>query len=134
MKYLLDTNICIYFINGKVVVKENFLKAGINNLAISQISLAELYYGAHLSTNPEKNIKTILTFKENINMLSLDEESADIFGKTKSNLKKKGQIISDMDILIASIAISNDLILVTNNTKEFNRIDQLRLENWVDNA
>lgn len=130
MKYLLDTNICIHLFRGKFNLIEKFKKVNIDNCAISEITLAELIFGAENSPNPKKNYKIIDTFSEQVKILPIFN-SIPIYAKEKVRLRKKGLMISDFDLLIGSTAISNDLIMVTENTKEFERISDIKIENWV---
>ena len=132
MKFLLDTNICIYLLNGNEILKEKIKEIGIFSLSISNATLAELYFGAYNSSKVSANIKRIETFKKNLIVYSDSGTSAEAFGRFKSKLRVKGNIIEDFDILIASIAYANDCILVTNNPSHFERIDELKIENWLD--
>ncbi len=132
MKYLLDTNTCIYFLNGNESLNKKFGEIGVYSLSISNCVLAELYFGAYRSKKIEENVKHIELFKKNLTVLSDSEESARLFGKIKAELRSKGTIIEDFDILIASIAISNNRILITNNTEHFERIEGLKIQNWVN--
>lgn len=131
MKYLIDTNICIHFFKGKFNLIERFEKAKLSNCAISEITLAELIFGAENSSNPKKNYKLIDKFTEQTKTLPI-YNSISIYAKEKVRLRKKGEMISDFDLLIGSTAISNDLIMVTENVKEFKRITAIRIENWVN--
>ena len=130
MKYLLDTNICIYSLNGDKSLEKKIRKIGVFSLAISNATLGELYFGAYNSKKVEENLKRITVFKNHLTVYPDSEESAKIFGKFKSRLKSEGDIIEDFDILIASIAFVNNCILVTNNPKHFQGIKELRVENW----
>lgn len=132
MKYLLDTDSCIYLLNGNKSLKRKVKEIGVFSLAVTNSVLAELYFGAYNSKKVEENLKRIELFKKNLTVLSDSEESAKEFGKVKANLKSKGKIIEDFDILIASISIVNYCILITNNTEHFNRIDNLQMQNWLD--
>lgn len=105
---------------------------GIFSLGISNVTLAELYFGAYNSKHTETNLQNISNFKKNLTIYSDSGDSAELFGKIKSNLKNSGRMIEDFDILIASIAIANDCILVTNNISHFERIDEIQLENWLE--
>ena len=135
MKFLLDTDTCIYLLNGNQSLKKKVEEVGVFSLAISNSVLAELYFGAYNSKKIEDNLKRINLFKKNLTVLSDSEESALRFGKIKADLRTKGKIIEDFDILIASIAIVNSCILITNNTDHFERIDDLQIENWlIDNS
>lgn len=109
-----------------------FGEIGVYSLSISNCVLAELYFGAYRSKKVEENVKHIELFKKNLTILSDSEESARLFGKIKAELRSKGTIIEDFDILIASIAISNNHILITNNTEHFERIEGLKIQNWVN--
>ncbi len=131
MKYLLDTDICIYLLNGDPTLKNKVGEIGVYSLSLSNSVLAELYFGAYNSKRVEANLKRIELFKKNLTILSDSERSAMLFGKIKANLRSGGKIIEDFDILIASIAVANDSILITNNTQHFERIDGLQIENWL---
>ncbi|KAB2944277.1 MAG: PIN domain protein [Candidatus Methanoperedens nitroreducens] len=132
MKFLLDTNICIYLLNGNEILKKKIGEIGIYSLSISNATLAELYFGAYNSRNVSANMKRIETFKKNLIVYSDSSASAEAFGRFKSKLKAQGQIIEDFDILIASIAYANECILVTNNPIHFERIDEIKIENWME--
>lgn len=108
-------------------------KIGVFSLSISNAAFAELYFGAYNSGNIDSNIKVIEAFKKNLIVCSDSEISAEAFGRFESKLKVKGKIIEDFDILIASIAYSNNCILVTNNPNHFERIEELKIENWLEN-
>ena len=107
-------------------------KIGSYSLAVSNVTLAELYFGAYNSSKVEANLRRIGTFKKHLTVYSDSEESAECFGKFKVDLKKKGRPIEDFDLLIASIAFVNGCILVTNNIQHFDRIDGLITENWLE--
>lgn len=131
MKYLIDTNICIHFFRGKFNLIDRFETVKLSNCAISEITLAELIFGAENSSNPKKNYKLIGKFTERTKILPI-YNAISIYAKEKVRLRKKGEMISDFDLLIGSTAISNDLIMVTENVKEFKRITDIRIENWVN--
>jgi len=130
--YLLDSNICIYIINQNprsVVVKIKTFKP--NQIKLSSISIGELEYGVSKSLNRERNRNALLDFSSCFDIVDFNDEDAEIFGIIRSDLERRGQVIGPYDMQIASQAISRDLILVTNNIKEFSRIPNLKLENWV---
>ncbi|TVZ26542.1 tRNA(fMet)-specific endonuclease VapC [Gillisia sp. Hel_I_86] len=131
MKYLLDTNICIHFFRGKFNLIEKFQEVNLDNCAISEITLAELIFGAENSSNSKKNLKLIDNFSEQVKILPIFN-SINIYAKEKVRLRKKGEMISDFDLLIGSTAIANELIMVTENTKEFKRIKEIKIENWIN--
>ncbi|MCB1189941.1 MAG: type II toxin-antitoxin system VapC family toxin [Leptospiraceae bacterium] len=131
--YLLDTNICIYFLNGiSLSVKENLLLKNPENIYLCSVVKAELYYGAIKSKYQNQNILKIDRFAEKFISLSFDDSASLIYGGIRAELESKGIPIGPNDLMIASIAIANNLILVTNNTKEFGRIQKLSLENWTE--
>jgi len=108
------------------------LQIGLEQLSYSIISHAELYFGAYNSQQIEKNLNSIEIVKQKLTLTHFDANAAQLFGKTKAHLKQQGTIIMDADIMIASIAQSNNLTLVTNNVKHFKRINTLKIENWVN--
>jgi tRNA(fMet)-specific endonuclease VapC len=130
MKYLIDTNICIHFFRGKYDLIDKFETVKLRNCSISEITLAELIFGAENSSNPKKNYKLIDRLTEQTKILPI-YNALNIYAKEKVRLRRKGEMISDFDLLIGSTAISNDLIMVAENIKEFKRITDIRIENWV---
>ncbi|MET4082078.1 tRNA(fMet)-specific endonuclease VapC [Pedobacter sp. UYP30] len=130
MKYLLDTNICIHLFRGKFNLIEKFREINLDDCAISEITLAELIFGAENSPNPKKNYKIIDAFSEQVKILPIFS-SIFIYAKEKVCLRRKGLMISDFDLLIGSTAIANNLIMITENVREFERISSIEIENWV---
>ena len=132
MKYLLDTNICIYIINNNPkIVLNKFKKHDVGDIVLSTITKHELLYAAYKSKYIKKNIEAINQFCSPFEILAFDEKEADICGRIRADLEVQGNIIGAMDLQIAAIAMSYDFTLVTNNEKEFNRIKGLNIENWV---
>ncbi|MBT3177899.1 MAG: PIN domain-containing protein [Desulfobacula sp.] len=132
MSYLLDTDIIIYWLNDAIPNIRNKINSIANDeIYISSITVAELYFGAYYSSQVIKNIELLNEFTSELNILYLDTECGKIFGKIKADLKKEGKIINDSDLFIASIAINNKMRLVTNNDKHFKRIEDLQVENWI---
>jgi tRNA(fMet)-specific endonuclease VapC len=130
--YLLDTNICIYIIKKKPKTVLDHLKSKLSkDIYISSITIAELEYGIAKSKYPEQNKISLIEFVSIFNILNFDDNDAVEFGPIKANLEKKGTIIGPMDLLLAAQAISKKYILVTNNLREFERIEGLQIENWV---
>jgi len=130
--YLLDTNICIYIIKKKPVDVLKTLKTkSKKNIYVSSITIAELEYRVAKSQFPEKNKIALIEFLSIFNILPFDDIDAVEFGMIKTDLEKKGKIIGPMDLLIAGQAKSKKLILVTNNIKEFEIVEGLKIENWV---
>jgi len=130
MKYLLDTNICIYFFKGLYHLDEKIENIGLQNCAISEITLAELIYGAEKSQFPEKNLGLIEKFTNQISILPIFN-GIKIFAKEKAKLRKEGKMTSDFDLLIGATAIANKMIMVIRNVSEFNRFEGIKIENWV---
>ena len=133
MRYLLDTNICIYFANGrhaKISTRLASIPAG--ELAISVITYGELLYGAAKSARVAENRAIIAKLVTDlVAPLSLPLGAAAAYGEAKAQLRAKGQTISDNDLWIAAHALAEDLVLVTNNVGEFKRVKGLKVENWV---
>ena len=130
--YLLDTNICIYIIKKRPldVIKTLKTKSKKYNY-VSSITVAELEYGIAKSQFPEKNKIALIEFLSIFKILPFDDTDAVEFGLIKKDLEKKGKLIGPMALLISAQAKSKNLILVTNNIKEFERVEGLKLENWV---
>jgi tRNA(fMet)-specific endonuclease VapC len=132
MNYLLDTNICIYIINKKPasVIKRIQTKQP-EQIAISTITQAELEYGIARSRNVDQNRIALLEFLFPFLLIDFDQMAAVQYGLIRASLEARGKPIGSMDMLLAAQAKSRDLILVTNNEKEFHRIEGLKLENWA---
>ena len=132
MKYLLDTDICIYIINkrpAKVIARVRKFEPG--NLGISVITLSELQKGVSKSLHKKKNQDVLDHFISVFTVLSYEPSDAKAYGEIVANLEEKGQIIGGNDLFIAAHALSRKLTLVTNNEKEFNRVKGLKIENWA---
>ncbi len=108
------------------------MSVGITNISFSIISKAELYYGAFKSEFEQKNLNNIEKISEKIPVLHFDDTAAENFGKLKAGLSIQGKLITDADIMIASIALTNNMTLVTNNHNHFRRIKELQTENWLE--
>lgn len=131
-KYLLDTNICIYFLKGLYNLDQKIEKAETENCFVSEITIAELKFGVENSDNKEKNQKTVDDFVSKFTVIPIFN-SLNIYAREKARLRKKGTPLDDFDLLIGSTAISNNLILVTRNVSDFERLDGIEIENWVPN-
>ena len=129
-KYLLDTNICAYFLNGKFNLEVKIEKIGFENCVVSEITIAELKYGVEKSTHKKKNRRTIETFQSKFNVIPIFP-SLDIYAKEKARLKTKGKILDDFDLLIGSTAIFNNLTLVTKNVSDFDQLENIEIEDWT---
>ncbi|MGJ3251824.1 MAG: type II toxin-antitoxin system VapC family toxin [Elainellaceae cyanobacterium] len=131
MSYLLDTDICIYWLKGREAVRQNILSQSWNTLAICVITVAELYYGAYNSQRVDTNLAKAEQFIAGLQVLSLEMASLKVYGKLKSQLRQAGQPLADLDLLIASIALAHNRVLVTNNLRHYERIPDLQLQNWA---
>ncbi len=126
-KYILDSDILIYFLKGEEDVVKKVISLTKNDLYITIINYTELLYGIYNSNKITQNREKILPFLDNFKILQFDKQSSEIFAKLKAKLKKQGNIVADMDLMIASITISNKAILFTNNLKYFKRIENLKI-------
>lgn len=131
MDYLLDTNICIHYFKGQFELRDKIKEIGFENFAISEITLAELIYEAEKSQQKAKNIKVVEYFSEKISIIPIFD-SIRIYGKEKARLKTKGTIIGDLDLFIGATAIVNNMTIVTRNVREFERMENIKIENWID--
>ena len=131
LKYLLDTNIVIYVIKRRPLKALDTFNVNNDRMAISSITLSELIYGAEKSAAVDKNLRVVEEFVSHLEVLPYDAKASQHYGQIKSFLEKKGTVIGEKDIHISAHAISQGLILVTNNLKEFKRVPHLALENWV---
>ncbi len=129
-KYLLDTNICAYFLNGKYNLEEKINEVGFKNCLVSEITIAELKYGVEKSTFKEKNRKILEMFQTKFDVLPIFP-ALEIYAKEKSRLKTKGKILDDFDLLIGATAIFNNLTLVTKNVSDFDRLDGIIIKDWT---
>ncbi len=130
-KYLIDTNICIYYIKGQFELKTKFEKADPENCFISEITLAELMFGVENSEKKEKNKKTLDNFLTGVKIVPIFH-SLELYTKEKARLRKAGIPIDEFDLLIGVTAVTHNLTMVTNNTDHFKRIKGIALENWTE--
>ncbi len=129
---MLDTNICIYIIKNKPIsVREKLKEHNIGDIAISSITVSELYYGVYKSQFVDKNLLALEHFLKPFNILEFDTKASINYGKIRASLEQSGNVIGGLDMLIAAHALSFDMTLITNNTKEFERVDRLRINNWI---
>lgn len=128
-KYLLDTNICIFFLQGKYGVKEKIQKAGRKNCYISEITIAELLYGAAYS-NSEKHSHDVEILLESLTVVPI-YDSLPTYATTKAYLRREGQMIEEFDMLIGSSAVHHGYVMVTENVDHFKRIPGIEIECWV---
>lgn len=129
---MLDTNICIYLIKNKPLeVKAKFNEYEVGEICISSITVSELYYGAEKSQFQDKNKKALSLFLAPLIIVDYDEKASLEYGKIRSTLESNGRVIGSLDMLIAAHAKSLNVKLITNNIKEFQRVNGLNLENWI---
>ena len=131
MKYLLDTNACVDYLNGRYPsVSARLQRSGPSDLGLSTVVVAELRYGADRSARAKENHARIDVLVAEIPPVEFDLESAAAYGRLRARLETKGTPIGPNDMLIAAQALSRDLVLVTDNVREFRRVRGLRVENW----
>jgi len=131
LKYLLDTNICVYWLKRNEHIEQKVLSVGIDNISVSFITVSELYYGAYKSQRVDENLAMIRKLIDHIDVIESDDAISRAFGNLKASLENAGLIIDDADMFIAACALVHGLTMVTNNTKHFRRIKGLKLENWI---
>lgn len=131
MKYILDTDTLIYFLKGNRAVVDCLSKHSASEMATTIINHSELFFGAFNSPKKKENLEVIDGLLNTLKIIPFCEESSVIFAEQKALLKKQGNIVADMDLMIASISLKHKAILVTNNTQHFSRIKKLQLENWT---
>ena len=132
MIYLLDSNICIYIIKKSPRKAVEHIKSlDPSQVRLSSISLGELEYGVSKSKDREKNRIALIDFISAFDIVPFDDNDAEIYGLIRADLERKGTIIGSYDMQIAAQAISKNLILVTNNVREFSRVNGIKLENWI---
>jgi tRNA(fMet)-specific endonuclease VapC len=127
---MLDTNICVFMLKQESGVLRRFQAAASDGICISAITLAELEYGVAKSARKEHNTGTLAAFLALVEVLPFDIPAASQYGQIRATLAREGNVIGSLDMLIAAHAKSANLTLVTNNTREFKRVDGLRLEDW----
>ena len=131
LRYMLDTNICIYTLKNHPTHLRDVFNQHSDQLSISSITLAELFYGAEKSAKTVHNLKNIEGFAARLEVLPFADTAAMHYGQIQAELEQTGTPIGPYDLMIAGHARSEGLVLVTNNTREFERVSGLRLENWV---
>ena len=129
--YLLDTNIIIYALKGAPGVQRHLEEHRSDSLAVSVVTLMELYYGAHKSQRKEANLAKVRAIEGAFEVLPLGPECVESFGLLKANLEQKGTPLDDFDLMLAAVALAHNLTLVSNNLKHLKRIEGLSLANWT---
>ena len=131
--YLLDTNICIYLLKGRYNIAERLSSLDDVRVCISEITLAELYYGASKSERKKEQIRDVNIIADMFEVLPISD-SLELYGDNRYLLEKQGLRIDDFDLLIGTTAIVNNLVVVTENIKHLGRIPQVQVENWIENS
>ena len=135
MKYLLDTNICIYLMRGKhPAVTARMRQHSEEGLAVSTVTVAELRFGAEKSEEPHRHHALISNLLMPFQILPFDFGAADTYGEIRADLERRGQLIGSLDMLLAAHALSQSLIFVTHNTSEFQRVKGLQFEDWYESG
>ena len=129
-KYLLDTNICIYFLKGQFGLDDKINAVGPENCFISEITLAELKFGVEKRVQKEKNRQTLAKFELTFSTLPI-YSALDIYAAEKARLQSKGKSLDEFDLLIGATAIAGNLILVTRNVSDFNRMNGIEIQDWT---
>jgi tRNA(fMet)-specific endonuclease VapC len=130
IKYLLDTDTCVFFLHEKFSLFEKIKSIGFENCYVSEITLAELFFGAYNGRDPETDRKDGDLIERDFAIVPI-YKSLELYGKEKARLRKSGMIIPELDLLIATTAVHHNMTLVTNNTKHMTRIKGIQLENWT---
>lgn len=132
MRYLLDTNTCIYIIKrAPESVYRHFRTLRIGDVGVSAVTYCELEFGIANSSRPEKNRLALMEFLAPLEVLDFPAAAATVYGSIRAHLQKKGKPIGNYDLLLAAHALHAGLIMVTNNVKEFKRVANLQVENWI---
>jgi tRNA(fMet)-specific endonuclease VapC len=129
VKYLLDTDICVYWLKEDECIEQAAISVGLGNIAISCMTLSELYYGAYKSQHVKENLAAISLLAGKLSVIESSDQICARFGNVKADLEKQGMIIDDADLFIAAVALTTGSTLVTNNTRHFKRIKELQLQN-----
>lgn len=132
-RYLLDTSIVAFLFRGKYNVGQRLMKLGPEQCYVSDVTVAELTYGAYHSDRVQWNLDMIERFTKMVTIVPF-ASGIDEYGKQKDRLVKKGQMIEDFDLFIGCTAVTNGLVMVTDNVKHFSRIEGIQIENWVDRS
>lgn len=129
-QYLLDTNICVFLFRGKHDINKKINQIGWNNCCISEVTVAELKYGIECSSNPKENETMLIEFLNKITIIPFIT-AIDKYAKEKAKLRKAGKLVDDFDLFVACTACANNMVMVTDNEKHFDRISNISIENWI---
>jgi tRNA(fMet)-specific endonuclease VapC len=131
IKYLLDTNICAFYFRNKYRIADKLAKIGLSKCAISEITFAELMFGIELSNYKEENTEKLSAFTEYVSVIPI-RSSISLYAKEKARLKFINKTIDDFDLLIGTTAVTNNLVMATDNVKHLSRIEKIKIENWTE--
>lgn len=135
MPYLLDTNTCINYLNGTSEnIKRHFISKHPSEIVVCSVVKAELLYGALKSAKPTENVARVHYFVDQFVSLPFDDPASEKYSEIRAGLEKAGTPIGPNDLFIASIAVANTLVLVTHNTREFKRVEELTIDDWEGNS
>lgn len=129
--YLLDTNVCVYFLRNRYGVAQHIAAVGWENCCISEITVAELLYGAESSNDAERNSRLVEDLCNHIEVVPL-RDVLRTYAREKTRLRRNGTCIDDLDLFIGSTAKAYSYILVTENLRHLNRIESIQIENWIE--
>ncbi|MBI2929191.1 MAG: type II toxin-antitoxin system VapC family toxin [Verrucomicrobia bacterium] len=134
MPYLLDTNACVGYLRGRsVTIRDRMMALPAEEVVLCSVVKAELYYGARKSERPVQNLAVLAVFFERFTSLPFDDPAAEAYGRIRAELEAAGTPIGPNDLLIAAIALSRQVTVVTRNSSEFSRVPGLQCENWEGN-
>ncbi len=133
IKYLIDTNICIYIMNKRPIgIIHKFMQFDVGDIGLSTITVSELRYGVSKSKDRRLNEQRVEEFLSPLEILPYDEIAAGIYGDICLQLERCGVPIGPLDMMIAAHALSRNLVLITSNEKEFKKVENLKVENWIE--
>jgi tRNA(fMet)-specific endonuclease VapC len=131
MRYLLDTNACIRYLNGRSEsLRQQIAARSPEDIGLCSVVKAELFYGARKSRNPQRSLEKQQQFVNHFVSLPFDDKAADVYSRIRVELEQAGTPIGPNDLMIAAIAAANDVTLITHNTREFGRVKGLKIEDW----
>ncbi|MDR1304593.1 MAG: type II toxin-antitoxin system VapC family toxin [Verrucomicrobiales bacterium] len=132
MSYFLDTNICVFLLNGKFPrLTEKFLSCQAGDFCLPSMVVAELIYGARKSEKARQNMEKVQRFLRPLTVTPFDAQAAASYGELRTELEQKGRVIGPNDLVIAATTLSRNGVLVTNNIREFSRVPTLKIEDWT---
>jgi len=133
MRYLLDTNVCVVYLNGRASsLRDRLLATPTEDIVVCSVVKAELFYGAFRSNNPQRTLERQQAFLSQFISLPFQDEAALLAGRIRAKLANAGMPIGSYDLQIAAIALANNLTLVTHNIREFERVEGLQIEDWEE--